>query len=331
MNYRIAIVNSSSFGKIFKEHLERLKKIGQVDFFDFASEIDGVSLAEALHGYNVIISSVTPFFRKDFFENKDELLLISRHGIGYNNVDLDAARDHGTIVTIVPALVERDAVAENNLTNLLAVMRQTVSSNERVHLEKWQDRAQFVGHGLSGKTVGIIGVGNIGSRIAEIVNYGFLCEVLCFDPNKSHLEIAQYGGTKVDLKTLLKKSDVICLAASLNDDSYHMLSFSEFEQMKSDVYLSNAARGALVDEEAMVSALKSGKVAGYATDVLEVEPPEKNHPFLQFSNVIVTPHTSAYTMECLHGMGERCVDDVEAVVVGRLPERAVQPISQIIH
>ena len=95
--YKIAVVNSSSFGKIYTQHLERLKKIGEVSFFNFDSEIEGKELANRLNGYNMIIASVTPYFGKEFFDNKDELLLLSRHGIGYNTIDIEAAKKHGTV------------------------------------------------------------------------------------------------------------------------------------------------------------------------------------------------------------------------------------------
>ena len=101
--------------------------------------------------------------------------------------------------------------------------------------------------------------------------------------------------------------------------------------MKDHVYLSNTARGALVDQEAMVQSLASGKVAGFATDVLEVEPGRSDHPYLQFENVIMTPHTSAYTMECLEGMGEKCVTDCEEVAKKTLPKHAVQPVSHYLN
>lgn len=327
---RIAIVNSSSFGRIFPDHLARLEKLGTVERFTFDSEIDGISLAEKLHGYSIIVSSVTPFFDRSFFDHKDELLLISRHGIGYNNIDLEAAADHDTVVTIVPALVERDAVAENNVTNLLNVMRQTRQSDSAVHAGRWVERAKFVGNNLSNKTAGVIGVGNIGSRVAEILHYGYRCHVLGCDPNLDELELGRFGARKVTLEGLLAQSDVICVCPSLNEENYHMLSKAQFELMKDKVYISNAARGALIDEEAMTDALKNGKVAGFATDVLEVEPGEKNHPYLAFPNVIVTPHTSAYTMECLEGMGEKCVADCESIVKGELPQRAVQPVSRFL-
>lgn len=328
--YKIAIVNSSSFGKIFPEHIDRLKEIGAVDYFQVDNEMHGKELANLLSGYNIIIASVTPFFTKEFFDYKDELLLITRHGIGYNNIDIDAAKEHDTIVTIVPALVERDAVAENNITNLLAVLRKTMESSNRVKADRWEDRAEFVGHALFNKTVGVIGVGNTGSCVVEIVRNGFRCNVLAYDPYKSDLYLQTYGARKVELDELLTSSDIICLCANLTKESYHMISKNEIEKMKDGVYISNSARGALLDENAVIEGLKSGKIAGFATDVLEEEPGRKSHPYLAFDNVLITPHTSAYTIECLEQMGNKCVTDVEQIVQGILPERAIQSTSKFI-
>lgn len=326
--YHIAIVNSSSFGKVFPEHLARLEKIGSVKHFTVDGQITGRDLAAVLHGYNIIVASVTPFFTKEFFDYKDELQLITRHGIGYNNIDIEAARQHETIVSIIPALVERDAVAENNVTNLLALLRRTIAADASVKADHWEDRGHFVGHALFNKTVGVIGVGNTGSCVVEILRNGFRCEVLAYDPYKSALHIQSYGAKKVELPQLLKKADIICLCANLTKENYHMIGAKEIEQMKDNIYLSNSARGALVDESAIVNGLKSGKIGGFATDVLEVEPGGKDHPYLAFENVVVTPHTSAYTMECLVAMGNKCVSDVEAIASGKLPERSVQNSSK---
>ncbi len=114
-------------------------------------------MAKALAGYNIIIASVTPFFTKEFFENKDELLLITRHGIGYNNIDLAAAKEHQTIVSIIPALVERDAVAENNVTNLLALLRCTVESMTQVRADQWEKRATLSAEHCSIKQLALLG------------------------------------------------------------------------------------------------------------------------------------------------------------------------------
>ncbi|EOH97751.1 D-isomer specific 2-hydroxyacid dehydrogenase family protein [Enterococcus pallens] len=328
--YNIAIVNSSSFGRVFPEHIQRLEEIGSVKHFTVDGEIKGRELAETLQGYNIIIASVTPFFTQEFFDHKDELILITRHGIGFNNVDTEAAKKHNTIVTIIPALVERDAVAENNVTNLMAILRKTVEAHQRVTEDRWEERAEFVGRTLFNKTVGVIGVGNTGSCVVEILRNGFRCNVLAYDPYKSELDIQSRGAKKVELEELLQSADIICLCANLTEENYHMIGDKEIAQMKEHVYISNSARGALLDEQAVVKGLKTGKIAGFATDVLEEEPGRKDHPYLAFDNVVMTPHTSAYTMECLEEMGKKCVRDVEDVAKGQLPERAVQPVSSYI-
>lgn len=330
MTHKIAIVNSSSFGKVFPKHLERLEEIGPVKFFNVPQEIDGKDLAELLTGYDIIIASVTPFFDQRFFGYKDDLLLISRHGIGYNNIDLEAAKAHDTIVSIIPALVERNAVAENNVTNLLAMLRWTVEAHNRVKADHWEDRADFVGRALFNKTVGVIGVGNTGSGVVEILRNGFKCDVLAYDPYKSQLYLESFGVKKVSFDDLLEQADIICLCANLTDDNYHMIGQAEIAKMKDHVYISNSARGALVDETAIIEGLTSGKLAGFAADVLEEEPGRKNHPYLNFDNVVLTPHTSAYTRECLEEMGNKCVRDVESIVQGNLPERSVQDVSKYV-
>lgn len=329
--YKIAIVNSSSFGKIFPDHIKRLEKIGSIKHFNVDQEIAGQELADILHGYNIIIASVTPFFTEEFFEHKDELILITRHGIGYNNVDIEAAEKHDTLVTIIPALVERDAVAENNVSNLLTVLRRTTEANAKVRDGRWTERASLVGRTLFNKKVGVIGVGNTGSGVVEILRNGFRCEVVAYDPYKSERHIQSFGAKKVELEELLESSDIICLCANLTEENYHMISTKEIDLMKDNVYLSNSARGALVDEVAIVNGLESGKIGGYATDVLENEPGEADHPYLAFDNVVMTPHTAAYTMECLEDMGDKCVRDVEDVVQGKMPVRAVQPKSKYIN
>lgn len=312
--YKIAIVNSSSFGKYFPEQMERLTKIGEVQSFVFDNDISGKDLAEALQGFNIIIASVRPFFNKEFFEHKDELLLLSRHGIGFNNVDVVAAKAHGTIVTIVPALVERDAVAENAVTNLLALVRQTVDSQQAVKDNQWTKRATFLGINVTGKVVGVIGCGNIGSRVAEIFKHGFNARLLVVDPKVDPNWAKQHGVEVVELDYLVRHADVISLNASLNETSYHILQDQQFSVMKKGVYITNTARAELVNEDALLHALDNGTVAGYATDVMYKEPSFNDHPLVKHAKVLVTPHTSAYAVECLRGMGDKCVSDVENLV-----------------
>lgn len=323
MSVKIAIVNSNSFGKYFPYHIERLKTFGYVERFEFPHNMRGKELAEKLMGYPIIIASVKPYYDKEFFENKDETLLIARHGIGYDAIDIESATKKGTIVTIVEGVVEREAVAENTVALLLDVMRKVKEASIKVKDGKWNERANFVGYEVKNKTVGIIGIGNIGSRVAGILKHGFSAEIVAYDPNLSEEEIQRRGAKAVPLEELLQTSDIISLNASLNEKNYHMLSHKEFSLMKNNVFIVNTARGELIDTEALIKALKEEKVAGVGLDVVEGEPIDENHPLLTFDNVIITPHTSAYTYECLKGMGDKVVSDVEKVLQGEIPNGVV--------
>ena len=323
MEYNIGIVNSSSFGKNFPELLERLEKIGKIDFIKVPGDMRGKELAERMAKYNILISSVTPFFDKEFFEYKKDLLLISRHGIGYNNIDVEAAKECNTLVTIVPPLVERDAVAEGAVAILMNIIRKVSESQKAAEENRWSERAKFVGNGITGKTVGVIGCGNIGSRVAEVLKHGFNTTVYAYDPNKN-IEWAEKNGIiYTDLETLLKESDIISLNASLNDTSLHMISSEQYKLMKKGVYIVNNARADLLEEKSTCEALETGVIKGLAMDVMHTEPADNSHPFFKYDNCIITPHISAYTYECLRGMGEKCVDDVERFISNKEPICAV--------
>lgn len=314
---KIAIVNSSSFGNVFPKHLETLKKYGEVNRFDFPISIPGKELAEALKGHEIIISSVTPFFKEDFFAHKDKTILISRHGIGYNNIDVNCATQNGVAVTIVSALVEQEAVAENAASLMLSLLRCVAPAFVAVKENRWAERASFMGSELKGKTFGVIGFGNIGSRVGEIFKHGFQTRLLAYDPYIDKSKFEKSGAEAVDLDTLLRESDFISLNSKVTDETRHMLNQSAFKKMKQGVYIVNTARGELCDEDALVWALEKGKISGIAMDVIEGEPIDNNHRLLSYKNVLITPHTSAYTYECLKGMGDKVVSDVENILQGR--------------
>ncbi len=320
---KIAVVNSSSFGKYFPEHVARLEKIGTVDFFTFPIDTSGKDLAEKLAGYEYIIASVTPFFREDFFQHCDPVKLISRHGIGYNNVDIVSATKHNTYVTKVGALVEREAVAENAVALLMSVLRCVREASAAAREGNWAKRASFMGYEIKDKTVGVIGLGNIGSRVGEILKNGFNATLIAYDPYQSEDEIRAKGAIPVSLEELLQRSDIISLNAFIDQHSKYLLGKEQFAMMKKGVYIVNTARGELMQLDALLEALDNKTVAALGADVIEGEPIDETHPLLKYPNVIVTPHTSAYTYECLEGMGEKCVSDVERVHQGLVPDGLV--------
>ncbi len=313
---KIAVVNSSSFGKWFPEHIKRLEALGTVESVRVAGDAHGKELAESLSPYNVIIASVTPFFDAEFFAHKTDVLLISRHGIGYNNVDIEAAKKTGTTVTTVEPLVERDAVAECAVACLMSNMRMVAESRQAANEGKWSTRARFLGRGLSGKTVGIIGCGNIGTRVAEILSRGFDMRVIACDPVPRPEWAEKMGVNYVSLEELARTSDIIALHANLTPDSYHILDEKILSLVKPGVYVEDNARADLIDQEAMLKALDDGRVAGLAIDVMHDEPPLENDPYFNHPKVLVTTHIGAYTRECLVSMGEKCVSDVERYAQG---------------
>lgn len=323
MGLRIAIVNSSSFGKRFPEHLRRLGELGSVERIEVAPTCHGKELADVLASFDVVIASVTPVFDEEFFAHKRDLKLLARHGIGYDKVNVPAARATGCIVTIVSALIERDAVAEASVALLMDMMRCVSDSRVAANEGRWEERGRFVGIGLSGKTLGIIGCGNIGSRVAEIMGHGFGMRVLANDPVKREPWASSHGVEYVELDELMRRSDVISLNASLNETSHDLLNEHTLSQARRRPYIVNCARDGLVNQGAMLDALEAGTVAGYATDVLSKEPPAPDNPYLNNPKVLVTTHISAYTMECLEGMGAKCVADVERLVAGEPPVNEV--------
>lgn len=323
MSVKIAIVNSSSFGNIFPEHIERLEALGEVKRFNVPKDMGGKELAEKLIGYSVIIASVTALYNKEFFEHKDKTLLITRHGIGYNNIDVVAATEKGTIVTKVAALVERESVAENAIALLMDVIRKIRPASLKAKEGKWEERAKFIGYQIKDKIVAVIGFGNIGSRVGEILKNGFNAKLIAYDTNLSPEEIRNKGAEPVSLEELLKTADIISLNACVTSESFHLLSNKEFSLMKKGVFIVNTARGELMNQKALIKALDEGIVEGLGIDVVEGEPIDINHPLLAYNNVVITPHTSAYTYECLHGMGDKVVSDVERTLKGEIPDEVI--------
>ncbi len=320
---RIAIVNSSSFGKYFPDQLNRLKKIGPIEFFKFPSDVNPVELAETLKDYNYIIASVTPFFTKEFYEHHPGVKLLARHGIGYNNVDLNAATEHHCFVTIVEGIVEQDAVAENAIAHLMNSARQLKLAAQAAEKGEWKRRAEFMGYQIRNKTVGVIGFGNIGSRVGSILRDGFACKLLAYDPYQSDEMLREKGAIPVSLEQLLQESDIISLNAFINDKSYHLIGDEQIKLMKDHVIMMNTARGELVDDRAIIQAVIDRKIFSYGADVVEGEPIDSTHPLFSSPFITITPHTSAYTFECLEGMGEKCVSDCEKVASGNVPSNVI--------
>lgn len=317
--YKVAVVNSRSFGVHAPDLVDRLKKYAKVEWITVDKRLRGKELADKLRGFNFIIASVTPNYDREFFENNEDVILIARHGIGVDNVDIEAATENGVLVTRVPGEKERDSVAELAVSLALAAVRKVCFSAKLVREGLWKERGRILGFTIKGKTIGIIGLGNIGSRVSEIFSKGFGATVLAFDPYVSKEKAAEYGAKIVDLKTLLQESHIISLHAPLTNETYHMIGRKELELMRDGVVIVNTARGGLIDTNALMEYLERGKIGAVALDVIEDEPIDGKHPILKYENVIVTPHIGANTSEGLRGMDEANVEAIISVIERRVP------------
>ncbi|MBS1919545.1 MAG: hydroxyacid dehydrogenase [Bacteroidetes bacterium] len=309
----ISIVNSSTFGKHFSEHITTLEKFADILHITVPADISADELADRIKNSDGIIASVTPKFPKKTLDQCNKLILLARHGIGCDNVDLNAATELGIAVSRVKGIVEREAVAEYAVALLMAASRLVPQGSAAVKKSNWASRSRMVGMELMRKTIGIIGLGNIGSRSAEILSNGFRANIIAVDPFIEKKRFEQFHAKEVKLEELVSSSHAILFHCPLTLETKRMLGREQFAAMQKGIVIVNTCRGELVDEDALYASLQSGSLGAYATDVVENEPIDGNHRLAQLDNVIITPHLGGYSWESLHGMGQTCVDDMVSV------------------
>ncbi len=323
---RICILNSSSFGKHHSDHISKLESFALLSRVDVDAAISAEDLLKAVGQVDAIIASVTPRLTSDFLLQQPDLRIVARHGIGCDNVDVAKATELGILVTNVEGVVERDSVAELAVALATAVARHVPQGAECVKQGRWAERSRFIGPELTRKTAGIIGLGNIGSRSAEILAGGFQCRVLAYDPYIPPENFVKFLAQKCGLEELLAQSDFVFLHCPLTKETRRMLGRERLAGMKKGAIIVNTCRGELLDEDALVEALKSGQLRGYGTDVVEGEPIDGTHRLLHLPGVVVLPHLGGYSFESLRGMGDTMVNDCMSVFVDKsLPKRVYNP------
>lgn len=318
---KVAIVNITSFGREFPEHLIELKdKIGYVEKMSIPVEVTGIELANKLKGFKYVILGNYPTFDQSFFEHNSEVKLIARQGLGFNNIDLKEAKKHHVYVTCVPSKTEANAVAEQAVSLLCAVAKNIPKADRKVHKNEWNvNRQEIVGFQFFDRTTGIIGCGNIGRRFAQIMKDGFHNKILAYDPYLPKSIADEYGIELVDLDTLLNRSDFISLHANLTEENYHMISYEQINKTKKSAILINTSRGALIDEQAIYDAVENNKIYGYGADVTEHEPIESFSPLLKSNNIVITPHSATYNLTSMKAMNRKVMEDVYLVSKGEKP------------
>lgn len=253
------------------------------------------------------------------------LKIIARLGVGYDNVDVEAASTLGICVTITPD-GSSQSVAEHTLALMLALARQLPLADRSVRTGDWDRRRRLLGPELSSLTLGVVGLGRIGGRVARMAGQGFGMRVLVYDPYRSEAEIrSNQAEPRPSLVELLAQADVVSLHVPGNAETYHMLSAETLAQMKPGAWLINTARGPVVDESALVAALQSGQVGAAGMDVFEHEPPDPSGPLAVLPNVILSPHSAGLSADSTRRIGLQAAGQVYAVLHDILPEHMLNP------
>jgi D-3-phosphoglycerate dehydrogenase len=256
-----------------------------------------------------------------FFSLARRLKVVGRMGVGYDNVDTEAARRHGVRVVNTPLPVI-EPVAEHTFLLLLALVRRLVAGDRDARLGRFRQPENQPGPELAGKVLGIVGMGGTGRRVAEIARLGFRMEVLYCDQVARPAVEKDLGARRVSFDDLLRQSDAVSLHVNLSPSTHHLIDARALSLMKPQAYLLNLARGAVVDEAALVQALEAGRIAGAGLDVYEQEPPPREHRLWQLPNVVLTPHRAGFSHESIRGCS-MVVEDIVRVLRGEEPRFAV--------
>jgi D-3-phosphoglycerate dehydrogenase / 2-oxoglutarate reductase len=261
---------------------------------DYRAGLKGEELLQAVRESDALITRSGTAVTPELVNAGDRLRIIGRAGVGLDNVDVDACTARGILVINAPTANIMSAT-EHTMAMLLALCRNIPEAHTSVKRGEWT-RAKFMGIELNGKTLGVIGLGRIGSRVTVRAR-GFGMHVIAYDPYIAPTAFERVAADQVSLDELLAAADIITVHTPLTDETRGMLGADDIAKMKDGVILVNVARGGIYEEQALADALNSGKVSGAAVDVFVDEPPAKDHPLLQAKNIILSPHIGANTIE----------------------------------
>lgn len=254
------------------------------------------------------------------------LLAICSSGAGYDMIDVDACTAAGVIVCNQSGF-NKEAVAEHALGFMLSLSKKIGLADKLLRREGVRDRFRLTGNDIRGKTVGVVGIGQIGTRTAELCRVLFGMTVLVCDPYLTAEQVQERGATKVDLTELLRRSDFVTLHCPRTRETMGMIGRAEFALMKPTAFFISTARGGIHREDDLAEALRAGTIAGAGLDVFLEEPPRPDHPLLALDTVLASPHTAGVTEEALYDMAVATAEQWIALFAGGVPPRLVNPAA----
>ena len=307
---------SLGFGDIGLEVLAQNTRIEREFLPDCGAELT----AEVANEFDALLV-LAPRVTAATLEGCDRLSLVARFGVGYDNVDVPACTRNNVMLTITPAGVRRP-VAVSALTLMLALSHKLLAKDRLTREGRWGEKLNEMGVGLTGRTLGLIGLGNIGREILRVVAPLEMRHV-AYDPFVSQADAQGSGVELLSLDGLLEQSDFVCVCCALTADTHHLLNAERLGRMKSSAFLINVARGPIIDQQALTTVLRERRIAGAALDVFEQEPIATNDPLLGLDNVILSPHAICWTDELFRGIGQEACRGILDVASGRHPQNVV--------
>lgn len=301
---------------INEKGISDLKEVAEVTV---ATSITPEELVEVIKEYDAIVVRSRTKVTREVIEAGSKLKVIARAGVGVDNVDVQAATEKGIMVINAPESTSI-TVAEHSMGLMMSLARKISIADKSVKSGQWE-KSKFMGIELNNKTLGIVGMGRIGSQVV-IRAKAFNMEILVYDPYISKEAGAEMGVSVVDLETLLKESDVITIHVPLTPETRHLISTREMEIMKNTAFIINCARGGIVDEDALYYALKNDIIGGAALDVFESEPPQES-PLLELDNLLATPHIGASTAEAQRDAALIVANEIITVFQGGSPRNVL--------
>ena len=293
--------------------------------FDHAE--DAWAALERSHGYQLLASTEirAPFLpERPLIERCPNLLAFSVTGAGYDMVDVAACTEAGVLV-VNQAGANAKSVAQHVLGMMLALSKEIAQSDKRMRRgpDGWT-RWDYKGRELTGRTLGIIGLGNVGRRVSALAK-AFDMRVVACDPYITPDDFRERGAEPVGFEDVFRDADFVSVNCPLSDETRGMIGAGEYALMKPKAYFITTARGGIHDEDALAAALSEGSLAGAGLDVFEVEPPPPDHPLLAFDNVVVSPHIAGVTDECTYNMASWAAEQWLTIFDGGRPPRLVNP------
>jgi len=305
-----------AFGDIGLSQLDAASGVAWEFLPDHVNEVTAAHAA-AYDGLLVLAPQVTAAT----LAGQPRVAVVARFGVGYDSVDTEACTRAGVALTITPDGVRRP-VAVSVLTLVLALSHKLLIKDRLTRAGRWHDKLDHMGMGVTGRTLGVIGLGNIGREVFRVAA-PLEMRHLAADPIVSANDAAAAGAELVPLEKLLREADFVVICCALTKETQHLINAQRLKLMKATAYLINVARGPIVDQAALTAALAAGQIAGAGLDVFDPEPIDPGDPLLSLENVILAPHGLCWTDECFGNNGRSAIGSLLEVAAGRVPRHVV--------